>query len=750
MTTINTIQFPYISIFDPNTLAAKVPETPDIISNVVTSPDRSRISPEALVRLRAFDAVNNQLVTYLRPIDETEDALADIRSEIADLKTLADNAVTLKTTPDATPGTGPVLPVARLIEARTTAIIDENTLVDGASAGMRLSISSDNGEDFLFTFGNNTTTWGEVVEQLNVAEIGLQARFDRSSADGARLVIESTNGRTGFRINGTSSRQVVDDLVGITSPYDGGYNAAKFTDGAGAGTSLGGRGPQGLIFGNGGSLVSAGQDGVIAAGSTLRFSGSDGLPHKWTAQGATSLRSLMLDINAMRGSVVADITGEGRLRLRDTQGGDVTIGAATGSFAQSGTMRLERDVAPPPQAGLPADAIAARPSAQIDRETLVSGATNGMRLSISSDSGQNFTYTFGMDADKITWGQVADALNASEIGVGISFEENQIGSSRLTLHAQDGRTGFRIDGASSRQVVDDLFGISSPYDGAFQAQMFADGAAWPAVGVDAVEHGMTFGRGGAVKSIAAAGPLSSGSSITFIDADGLPRSWMASGSNTSPITLIEDFRAMRTNIIAEFASDGSLRLRNVEGRAIQIVEATGDFDVMEGPLRFEASVAAPEVARPRTNEELAASVGRLLSARLMSVAEKMNLLAYTKNIATSEILASSAMLASAAPQWDWVTSTTSVTATRDTIGTVLGNVEATLAQLTDRLSTLHTMEGSYRELGSDLKNFAVEMLDSYLTWDEARAKAELIQAKLSQTTGSMSSEQARDLLLLLG
>ncbi len=149
------------------------------------------------------------------------------------LRQLSEDALALKTAPPTTPPTTPPTSFTpQPIEARTTVTISESTLVEGASAGMRLSISADNGEDFIFTFANSTTSWGEVAASLNAAEIGVRARFE-TGADGSRLVLESTNGKTGFRINGTSSQQVVDDLVGITSPYDGGYAAAKFTDGAG-------------------------------------------------------------------------------------------------------------------------------------------------------------------------------------------------------------------------------------------------------------------------------------------------------------------------------------------------------------------------------------------------------------------------------------------------------------------------------------------------------------------------------------
>ncbi len=508
-------------------------------------------------------------------------------------------------------------------------------------------------------------------------------------------------------------------------------------------------GPQGLTFGSGGSLVTEGAGG-FAAGSVIRFIGSDGVPRQWSTTTGASVRQAMLDINAMRGSVVAEITADGRLRLRDTQGGDVGTGLAHGSFATGGAMALRRDVDAPPQPSLPADAIAARSSAQITRDTRVSGATNGMRFAITADNGSSFTYTFGMDADTITWGQVADALALADIGVRIRFDENQIGSPRMSIYSVDDRMGFRISGTSSRQVMDDLFGISSPYDGPFRPEMFSDGAQWPAVGIDAQEHGMVFGRGAAVKSLGPAQTISAGTSITFIDGDGITRNWSASGSSTSPITLIEEIKSFRSNVIAEIAADRSLRLRALDGRPLTIIAQTGDFDPEAGAMRFIENRPPPEVPLERTVQEQIASMGRVLNNRIASLTSSLAGTAYTHNVAFQEIMGAVATLNAISPGQNWASSQDMITATRDGLVSALGQVDQTLAQITDRLATLTAMESRYREIGTDLKNFAAEMLDSYLSWEEARDMAEGIRQKLTQATSTMGSDQARDFLLLLG
>jgi hypothetical protein len=280
--------------------------------------------------------------------------------------------------------------------------------------------------------------------------------------------------------------------------------------------------------------------------------------------------------------------------------------------------------------------------------------------------------------------------------------------------------------------------------------MFANGFQLPAVGIDAKEHGMTFGIGAALKALAPSRTISTGTSITFLDGDGIERHWSANGSGTSPITFIEEIKAMHASVLAEFASDGSLRLRSIDGRDIKIVEAAGDFDPAEGALRFGANVAPPDAPPERTSNEQVASIGRILNARIASLSTAMSNLAYTKGVAANELLTQSSALSTATPWAEWSSSSDSIQSTRNAVSSVADNLDQIIAQLTDRLGTLKTMEGSYRELGTDLKNFAAEMLDHYLTWDQAKDMASHIQSKLSQTTSGMAPDQARDLLLLLG
>lgn len=573
----------------------------------------------------------------------------------------------------------------------------------------------------------------------------MTGRIDRSGPDGPRLVLESTDGKTGFRIDGSSSWAVVDDLVGLVSPYDGPLAAAQFTDGA----PLGGRLPGGLTFGNGGSLLSETVGDTIAAGSSLRFTGSDGLLRRWTATTETTLRQFALDVNAMRGSVVAEIKSDGRLRLRDTAQGQVSIGASTGSFdTNSGALKLKADIAAPYLPGLDPNWVAARPTGYLSRDSVVSGAANGMRLSLTTDRGSNFTFTFGMAANSTTWGEIADKLNEAGIGLKMRFDENHIGSSRMTLYSENGNMGFRIDGTSSRDVVDDLFGIESPYDGAFKPELFARGQEWPRVGMEAPEQGMTFGIGGALRTRGPARSISMGSSLTFVDGDGIQREWLSTGTSTSPITFIDDIQQMRANVRAELTPDRNLRLRSGDGREIKIVSGTGDFDPEIGEMAFITVVPPPPIPPPFTKTEKVDAVGRIIGDRMDNLASSLSSIANTYGLDNTAIIGLVTALNINRPTENWTLD--AIQATRTAIARTGTSTKTLLDQARDRLGILRQMESDYRELGNDLKTFAIRMLESYLTWDEAKTMASSIQTKLSSKTASLTEDQARDLLLLLG
>lgn len=247
-----------------------------------------------------------------------------------------------------------------------------------------------------------------------------------------------------------------------------------------------------------------------------------------------------------------------------------------------------------------ATTVQATSTANINETTAVAGASTGMRLSVTSDNGKNFTYTFNGSAGATSWGQVAQALNNANIGVTMRFEVNGTGS-RIYLEATDGKTGFTIDGASSQQVVDDLTGISSGYDGTYVAARFANGTASPSGFGGTNPYGLRFGTGGAVQTASTFGASSvaAGTSLSFLGADGVARTWSTTtGKNLD--TVIAEINALNAGVKAEFVQTGTagqfrIGLRNLDGNSITILNGTGAFDSVTGAARFNAASGSPVV-----------------------------------------------------------------------------------------------------------------------------------------------------------
>jgi hypothetical protein len=218
----------------------------------------------------------------------------------------------------------------------------------------------------------------------------------------------------------------------------------------------------------------------------------------------------------------------------------------------------------------------------------------------------------------------------------------------------------------------------------------------------------------------------------------------------SPITLIEEFKSMRSTVLAELTSDRKIRLRSTDGRDFQIIAATGDFEPTEGRMRFVAAVPPPAEPRARTVNEQVASIGRVINKHIETVSNTLRTTASTHNVESTAIYNLDYSL-SAARTWDgWPGNVDSARSTRNTLSDILTSYDSLVSRVEDRLGSVQALQRDYGEFATDLRSFAAEMLDSYLTWDQARTMASSIQNKLSDRTATMTSEQARDLLLLLG
>ncbi|WP_166443584.1 flagellin [Rhabdaerophilum calidifontis] len=292
------------------------------------------MSETMLARAKNINRVNNNISTALKTLESTDLALKQIRNLLSQMNDMATDALNAgsQTTVAATP----------------TANLAETSSVVGASTGHRLSITSDNGKNFTYTFSGATsaTTWGQVAQALNNANIGVTMRFEVNGT-GSRLVLESTDGKTGFTIDGSSSQQVVDDLTGINSGYDGTYAASRFVNGTSMPTGFGGSNPMGLRFGTGGMLRTASTfaGSSVAAGSSLTFLGADGVARTWSTTTVKNLDAVISEINALNAGVKAEFvqsaTGQFRIGLRNLSGNAVTVLNGTGTFdSVSGAARF--------------------------------------------------------------------------------------------------------------------------------------------------------------------------------------------------------------------------------------------------------------------------------------------------------------------------------------------------------------------------------------------------------------------------
>ncbi|MCZ8181330.1 MAG: hypothetical protein O9322_00005, partial [Beijerinckiaceae bacterium] len=293
------------------------------------------MSETMLSRSSNLNRVNNNISTALKTLESTDLALKQIRNLLSQMNTMASDALNAGS--------------ATTVQATSTANIADTTTINGGTTGHKFSITSDNGKNFTYTVNgtNGATTWGQVAQALNNANIGVTMRFEVNGT-GSRILLEATDGKTGFTIDGASSSAVVDDIsAGLTSGYDSTYAASKFVNGTSTPTGFGGSNPMGLRFGTGGALSTASTfaGSSVAAGSSLSFLGADGVARTWSTTTVKNLDAVVAEINALNAGVKAEFvqsnTGQFRIALRNLSGNAITVLNGTGAFdSVSGTARF--------------------------------------------------------------------------------------------------------------------------------------------------------------------------------------------------------------------------------------------------------------------------------------------------------------------------------------------------------------------------------------------------------------------------
>ena len=295
---------------------------------------RYKMSETMLGRSRQIEDINNNISLGLKTLDTTDKTLKQMISLVESAQNLARKA-------QAEGAAG-----LRSSSMSGTSIINATTAVAGYTAGpaVRLSITSDTGQNFTYFLNRTGVTWGEIVDALNSANIGVQAEFvpSTSTTPGqSNIRFMSTNGKD-FKFDGISDQSVMDDLVGLTGSGMTTLTAALAANYFGA-TGVTTANETGFTVGFGGQAVGTKTNPTTftPSNSTLVFKDGNGAVRTYNAStSATNVAAMISEFNTQFQSSgvvaeLANVTGTANtiLRFRNTNGGNMELVAGTTDFA---------------------------------------------------------------------------------------------------------------------------------------------------------------------------------------------------------------------------------------------------------------------------------------------------------------------------------------------------------------------------------------------------------------------------------
>lgn len=304
------------------------------IFTAADDPTRFRASETLLGRSAQLSDLNNNISLGLASLEATDRTLEAMLG-------LVDSAVSLVTRAQNEGGSG-------TRNTTTTANLTESSVVTGVTIGSRLSITSDSGRNFVYTFNSLGVTWGEVANAINAAGIGVIAEFVPSTVAGqTNIRFRSTNDED-FTFDAVSDQNVMDDLVGLTTPTGQVFNPANlFANGIAAPAAS----ETGFTIAYGGQQTGTGA-GVtpataIAAGSSIVFEDGVGGFRTLNYGVATTVAQVIADVTALGAGIRAELVnqtggagGPLQFRLRNMNGGNMKIVAASGDFAFGGALGM--------------------------------------------------------------------------------------------------------------------------------------------------------------------------------------------------------------------------------------------------------------------------------------------------------------------------------------------------------------------------------------------------------------------------
>lgn len=306
---------------------------------------RYRMSETLLSRTRQLTMLNNNISLTIQTLKSTDDALTSMISDLEKARNL-----TVKAQSEGTAS-------QRAISSQANINITSN--IASIAVGDIFSITSDNGRNFTYTVSTTSTTWQNVGDALNSANIGVQIEYVPGSGNNQHaLKFVSTDGRD-FTFDARTSQTFMGPLAhGNWSANTGGQTAmsqnanaqALFANGATGNAAVApGVGETGWTVSFGGRIMSMANvtsTTTVASGSSLSFTDGDGQVRSLSYSANTTVATVIADINAMNCGVAAQLTNKTasgttmNLDLRSTRGKPLTIHMATGDFSSAATATV--------------------------------------------------------------------------------------------------------------------------------------------------------------------------------------------------------------------------------------------------------------------------------------------------------------------------------------------------------------------------------------------------------------------------
>ena len=420
-------------------------------------------------------------------------------------------------------------------------------------------------------------------------------------------------------------------------------------------------------------------------------------------------------------------------------------------------------------------------TANLGATSVVAGYTAGptARISITSDSGQNFTYF--MNRTGITWGEISDALNAANIGVQAEIvSSTTAGQTNLRFKSTNGKD-FKFDAISDQSVMDDLVGLRSATGGTAQLSAANAAAYFGATGtVVAGETGFTVSYGGAAlgTKVGPAAFTPSSASLVFKDGNGQVRSYQPATSSTNVTAMILEFngRFQSTGVVAELANvtgtagQQQLRFRNTNGGNMDIIAGTGDF--ANNAANIGLAVPSTGYAAPlSSNTAMRLELGRQYDAILGNIAsivanvpvqsgrnlingQNMGIVMDELGTANSSLTITGLTISTGSLGLAQAGSTWTTDANIQTSATQAGNALNTLRGHQSTFATYNSyVKGRYdinKTTESDLNSLGNELVAADVAEESANLTALQTQQQFAVHAFSMGSSNQQALLRLLG